>query len=175
MERFEQAMARQEQAKYREQMAQQPIVTSVNDIKRVIAMFDPSNRLNKPIPNTNIQAQLVGSTDDNRKATFNLSASSASKTERDIIMDGINALRRRKQLLDKVEAAQQPMTVNGVEMKSAPLINTDGALGIDPIIRRATGGYRKGEAICWDLSDGYTYKYDIFQHKLTRFKRESDE
>jgi len=48
-------------------------------------------------------------------------------------------------------------------------------LAIDPIISRLLGAYRDNELICWDLADGYTYRYDIFTHKLSRVKGNATE
>lgn len=173
MERHERAMARQAQAKQLAARAlETPKVNSVNDIKKVITELDPGNRLNMPMSDQVITTSLDSRDKDNRQVTYQVSAKTKTKTHRDIIIEGLDIIRRRQQLAADIESQAQPVTVNGRVMHAPPLINPDTELSIDPIIKRVTGGYRNGIYICWDLPDGYTYKYDAFVHRLTRIKRD---
>jgi hypothetical protein len=177
MERYEQAAARRQQAQANEQQAQAPQVRTIADIKRVLKELDPSNKVNAPQSNTPIVTQMNGNDDKDRPVVFQVTANSTSKTHRDIIRDGIDVIRQRRLTAERFghEKQEEPVIVNGRPMTPPPLLNLESALGVDPIIERVTGGYRTGELICWDLADGFTYKYNIFEHRLTRAERADPE
>ena len=43
-----------------------------------------------------------------------------------------------------------------------------GVTWVDALIKQWLGGHRDGTMICWDLADGWTYRYNIYDHRLTR-------
>lgn len=173
MEAHDRAMARQSQAnRAKREFADRQHVSTVDDIKRVLSELDPHNRVNSPMSDAPVSAQISTKNAQKQNITVNVSANTSSKTHRDMILEAIGMLRKRRELSEKLESQKKPVLVNGREMNAPDLLNLTSKLAIDPIIERVTGGHRDGELICWDLDDGYTYKYDIFRHKLTRIQRE---
>jgi len=140
-----------------------PTVKTMNDIKRVLAEFDPHQSAAQVVP---VNAAVpVGV--DGRTTTFNLSTKTQSKSKRDLIIEGLQLVKKRIESADLVNS-HETIEVNGVVMPSAKIGN--GALGVtwvDQFIKRWMGAYRDGLMICWNL-DGIVYKYNIFEHKLVK-------
>lgn len=172
MERHEKAAARKKAATRAAQQAERPTVNTKDDIIRVIRQFDPNHRDNTS-DNVKVSTELVGLDANDKRAKFNITAPTSSKSVRQIILDGLEMVRRRKETAAKIESMAQPVTINGKSMIPPPIMNF-GRISIDSIIDRVTAGYRQDEFIQWDLPDGYTYKYNIFAHELKRFPREED-
>lgn len=142
-------------------------VRTLNDIKRIISIFDPNkNEKSAEIPiNT-----LLEDVEDGKKVTYHVSAITKSKSKRDILIEGFESIERR-QKIDEVNDVE-PIMVNGKEMKLATInSNTNSYSWVDPLIKQWTGGVRKGTLITWDIGDGYEYRYQIFTHNLTRIQK----
>lgn len=141
-------------------------------MKRLIGEFDP---VRNPTPvDIPLRTIIDVVEDDGGKNTYDLSADTRSKSKRDILIEGLTIVKGRMDLSDEMQAQGEPIEINGKPMKPAVMsCNTDGTNWVDPLIRQWTGGFRDGILICWDLNDGYRYKYNIFEHKLTRVARDS--
>lgn len=143
-------------------------VNNFEDIKRVVAELDP--RRNPRQADIPLKTTMVA-TEDNKNITYQVSATTRSKSKRDVLIDGLDVVKRRITSAEQIAELQETVEVNGVPMKPAPLgYKTEGASWVDPLIKQWLGGYRDGIMICWRLSDGYIYRYDIYQHKLTRIQ-----
>lgn len=143
-------------------------IRTFEDIKKVVAEFDPKHKHNqaqREIP----LSTLMTAQEDNREVTYKVDATTRSKSKRDMLVDGLTIIKNRIESAGKIAELQEDVEINGVPMKPAKLgYRTDGTSWVDPLIRQWLGGYRDGILICWKLPDGYTYRYDLFQHKLTR-------
>lgn len=130
---------------------------SLNEIKGVIATLAAVSSSNPVQLSTNVKTG---------EGEMKLSVNTKSRSHREMIIDGLADVKRK---LDTQNAEGESIEINGVMMKPSKLADQAKAFHyVDPIISRYTGGYRDGYHICWNLSDGYKYKYDIFEHKLIR-------
>lgn len=144
-----------------------PIITTVDDIRRVVASLDPNNR-NKT-NEVNVQTEMVGSNQDNGAAKFNVSAKMTSYNQRDMLIRALGSyVNKQTKISEVANRSVEELIVGGKKASQCHMVDT--RLPIDDVIAREFGGRRIGSDICWDLSDGYTYKYDVFNHKLTRVK-----
>jgi hypothetical protein len=144
-------------------------VRTLADIKRVVAEFDPKrNPQQADVPVSARMEEVV----DGQRITYQASASTRSKSKRDMLIDGLKLIKAREEAADELEHAGEPVEINGKVMKPAVLnTSTEGYSWVDPLIRQWTGGTRKGTLITWNLGDGYEYRYEIFTHSLTRVPR----
>ena len=149
-----------------------PEIKTAADIKRVLAQFEPNSRLNVKTDDVTLAVRMTGTDVENRSQMFQVSAKTKTSTARDILMEGLNLVRQREEAAAQVSDQMGSVAVNGKEMRSPPVISGGTFISIDPVINKTLGGYRDGHFIQWDLADGYTYRYDIFAHRLTRFKTE---
>lgn len=132
-------------------------IRTLGEIKNLLANLLASN---------NSAPVTVNTTFNNGNNNIQLSVLTNSKNPREMIYSGLLDV---KQKMEACAAIQESTEVNGKKMKPSKLPDQAKAFHyIDPIISRYTGGKREGYFICWDLSDGYKYQYDIFEHKLTR-------
>lgn len=143
-------------------------VRSVNDIKAVLAGFDPATNPNsQSIP----LAANVEVSDKGKKTLYQVTASTKSKSKRDMIVEGLDIIKNRSdsestQFIESVE-------INGRKVDPPKIgSGSNSYTWVDPLIKQWFGGSRDGLIIYWDLSDGYRYKYDIYQHRLTRASRD---
>lgn len=175
MEEIQRALSRQHQSKERAEAFEPPEINTVNDIRRVLAVLDPGIRSNKTSDDISISTELTGS--DGRKSTnFQVETKTSSKSYRQILLEGFQIVRQRLEMMEKLETREKAVIeVNGKPMTPPPVVSCEGRHAMDSIIERLLGGYRSGQYVCWDLADGYTYRYEIFQHRLTRVKRDADE
>lgn len=138
------------------------VVNNVSDIQRIIHTLSPDNHDG---PEVIINA-VMDVEEDNAK--YELSASTQSKSKRSMIIEAFDIIKRQMQ----ITSDGKPVTINGVDMRPAPLFSHSNSRSyIDPMVKHWTGGYRNCLTICWDLNDGYTYMYDIYEHKLAKKKR----
>jgi hypothetical protein len=144
-----------------------PTIKTASDIKRVLAQLEPNTRLKTD--DVTLAVHMTGTDTDNRSKKFHVSAKTKTNSARDVLIEGLNVVKRREEEAAKISDQQSVIVVNGKEMKSPPVISEDTFLAIDPVISRTLGGYRSGHFIQWDLDDGFTYRYDIYIHRLTRF------
>ena len=136
------------------------VVTNVADIKMVLMTFDPAK---------NPQSSIVpiSAIIQNDKHQYAVNADTKSKSQRDMLLEGLELIKKRLET-ENDEIDSESIEINGRQMRPA-IVQTgvDGYSWIDPMIKHWFGGYREGMHICWDL-DGYQYRYDPYQHKLTR-------
>lgn len=132
-------------------------VRSLNEIKGVLAQLMAATTDRPVTLQTAFQAG---------DKTMNLSVDTKSKNQRELIYEGLLDVKKK---MEARCAELYSTEVNGKSMKPTMMPDPTQAFHhIDPLISRYTGGSREGYYICWTLSDGYKYKYDIFEHKLTR-------
>lgn len=168
-EALEKLMER-ERLKLHPSVADPVIVRRFDDIRRVIGDIDPRN--NHVAAEVQINADM-NSLEDGKSVTYRVSAPSRSKSKREMIIEGLNILKRQMEITESFESKASPIEVNGIEMKPPSIGGSEkGRAWVDPLIKHWLGGYRKGLSICWDI-EGYHYQYDIYEHKLTREKIEN--
>lgn len=149
-----------------------PEVRNVGDIKRILAEYDPD--VAKDGASVVVSTTMQGEDEQGVKHTYTVSANTKSKSRRTMLLDGFAVLQRQSEARTTINDNATPVLVNGHAMLPPRLSDDDGAVFIDPLIKQWMGAVRRGLFICWDLSDGYTYKYSIFEHKFTRVKRDSE-
>lgn len=144
-------------------------VRTVNDIKNVLREFDPSN--NPKHQDVPLRTQ-VDVNDGGRTKTFAVSANTKSKSKRDHIIEGLNIIKNRIEKSAKYDDVRL-VEINGREVRPPRVGDSiNSHTWVDSIIKQWMGGKRDNTIIYWDLDDGYRYKYDIFNHKLTRVRNE---
>jgi hypothetical protein len=173
MESLDRELARKNQAELNRQRFESPTIRTSSDIKRVLAQLEPSSRLNAKLDDVTLAINMPGTDTDSKNKMFHVSAKTKTNSARDILIEGLNLVKQREETAIKIADTKASVVVNGKEMKSPPVISDNSFLSIDPVIGRTLGGYRSGHFIQWDLIDGFTYRYDIFVHRLTRFKTEA--
>ena len=172
MESVQKAMARQRTAQNNAEAFEPPAINNIGDIQHILQQLDPSAKVNQTADDVEISTELIGS--DGRKSTnFLVNTNTSSKSYRQILIEGFQVIKQRFDTAEKLasEESIRSVEVNGKLMSPPPLVNTESRLAMDAVIERLLGGHRNGQYICWDLSDGYTYRYEIFQHRLTRVYR----
>lgn len=145
-------------------------VNSLSDIKAVLRAFDPRNRDNRELDPVEVSTLLRGEDEEGVMRTYSVSAETTSKSKRDILIEGMEVVRKRFEASKRINEAAA-IDINGVEMKPASIAN-DYHTWVDPLIKHWLGGLREGLYIYWDIGDGYKYKYDPFEHKLTRLEND---
>lgn len=147
-----------------------PTISTVDDIKSVLVEFDPKHKNNQFQSEPPLAAKFRGRLNDrsDHHVDFQATATASPCTHRSMLMDAMKDLAERRDLAAKMEEAEEPLYVDGHPMRRVPAIQTNMELPIDSVIRRVMGGYRDGLDVCWDLSDGYTYRYNVFGHALSR-------
>jgi hypothetical protein len=142
-------------------------VETVDDIKRLIAELDPArNKSALPIP---LNTTMVGTDENNKKVVYSVETVTRSKTRRETLLEGMDVVKKRLEVAERLRNEGEAVEVNGVLSKPA-LIGNDinGSFGVDKLLERWLGATRDGIFITWKLNDGYIYRYDIFGHKLSR-------
>jgi len=175
LERLEHARQRRYQTERKEDAFVEVIVETVQDIQRVLAQLDPNHRLNKGSGVVNMSTDVRGTGSEDKSYNFSVNATSLDQSYREIILRGLQMVRDRNAAAGEIANKEMPVIVDDVAMVPPKVIGQSGALSIDPIINRLLGAYRDNELICWDLADGYTYRYDISTHKLSRVERNAAE
>lgn len=164
-------MARRTQSELNRQRFESVAIRTVSDIRHVLAQLEPNARFNAKTEDVTLTIKMTGTDIDSKSKPFKVSAKTKTNSARDVLIDGLNMIKQREDAAAKVSGERASIDVNGKEMKSPPVIAENSFASIDPVISRMLGGYREGHFVQWDLSDGYTYRYDIFAHKLTKFKK----
>jgi len=170
---LERELARRNQSELNRQRFEAPVIRTASDIKRVLAQLEPNSRLNVKTDDVTLAVNMLGTDANNRSQTYHVSAKTKTSSARDILIEGLNIVKQREEAAQEVRDRRAVVAVDGKEMKSPPVIVENNFSSIDPVISRTLGGYRNGHFIQWDLSDGFTYRYDIYNHRLTRFNTES--
>jgi hypothetical protein len=144
-------------------------IQSVSDIKRLVAELDPQRnppQLDIPLATT------MDVMENNASVRYRVEVNTRSKTKRDMLIEGLNIIKNRINMEERLSQVGEAVEVNGVLMKPAHLgAGATSHCWVDPLIRQWLGGYRDGVLICWDLQDGFVYRYDVFHHRLTRVER----
>jgi hypothetical protein len=167
MEAFDREYARQAGRLDPTKVTRPVEVDTLADIKRVLAEFDPSFKQNQKQREIPVQTEMV-ITKDEHPVTYRVQAPTVSKSKRDLLLEGLAVIKNRAVAAEQLAEAEV-IVVNGRDMRPASLGNgVAGASWVDPLIKQWLGGRRDGVHICWDLADGYTYRYDAFSHQLTR-------
>jgi len=144
-----------------------PTIKTVNDIKRVLEVLDPNNIHNKTeVNDTKLSVEL-----NSPNNTFKVDSTSKTKSYRDMIIDAISDLRSKQDIINNINSKTSFIQIGNKSLIPQPPLVVSNKLPIDSIISGLLGGYRDGYDICWDLSDGYIYKYDICNHKLVRISK----
>lgn len=154
-----------------------PTISTVEDIKLVLREFDPKHKNNAVQAEPVITAKMRGRLDDrsDHHIDFQASAKPSSLTHRSMLLAALKDLSERRELAMKMDVSEEPIYIDGKPMRRPAAIQTDMELPIDSVIRRVMGGYRDELDVCWDLSDGYTYRYCVFDHSLSRRKKETND
>jgi hypothetical protein len=165
MEGLEQAKAR-EARRLSKSILDPTVVYSVRDIKRVVAELDPKKNPESHDIEITTQMEVDGD-------TYEVRANTRSRTKRDMLIEGLNVIKRRVESADELLQSGDAVEIDGVNMRPIPIgSGVEGRSWVDPLISQWTGGFRVGIHICWDL-DEYRYKYDVFEHKLTRIRTDA--
>jgi len=170
---LERELARRTQSELNRQRFEPPVIRTASDIKRVLAQLEPNSRLNIKTDDVTLATNMIGTDANNRNQTYHVSAKTKTSSARDVLIEGLNVVKQREETAQAVRDKRAVVAVNGKEMKSPPVIAENSFSSVDPVISRTLGGYRSGYFIQWDLIDGFTYRYDIYNHRLTRFKTEA--
>ena len=170
---MERELARRTQSELNRQRFEAPTIRTASDIKRVLAQLEPNSRLNVKTDDVTLAVNMVGTDANNRSQTYHVSAKTKTSSARDVLIEGLNVIKQREEAAQAIRDKRAVIAVDGKEMKSPPVIAENSFSSVDPVISRTLGGYRSGYFIQWDLADGFTYRYDIYNHRLTRFKIEA--
>lgn len=172
MEPLERARARQSRRLSDDTL--KPVeIRSVGDIKRVVSEFDPAKNPDASVITLNTQLEVQ---EGNEKKLYAVTADTKSKSKRDHLIEGLQIVQNRVDSQESIGELAEPVEINGRVVNPPKLgSGTEGHAWVDPLIKQWLGGFRDGTVICWDLDDGYRYKYDIFEHKLTRVARSEHE
>lgn len=146
-------------------------IKSYDDIKRVVNELDPRrNPVQAAIP----IKTLMNVNEDNKAVTYRVEANTRSKSKRDILIDGLDIIKNRLAITNTITMAQEAVEVNNHPMKPALLgYSANGTSWVDALIKQWLGARRDEIMICWDLSDGWTYEYNIYEHRLVRYPTKS--
>src|SRR3974390_3364946 len=103
-EKFDKEMERQTR-RLDKKIFNPPTVTTLNDIKRVIAELDP-RRAGPPAPP--VSSRLVGEDQHGRRITYSVSAQTDQHSKRSIVVSGFEFIKSRLELEDKLRANTVP-------------------------------------------------------------------
>lgn len=166
MEQLDKALERQRQ-RLSPKILDPVEVHSIQDIKRLVSELDPAkNPKQSEIPVgtvLNVVDEASG-----RTLAYNVSATTQSKSKRDILVEGLDIIKNRIKIEDE-NSNDIVVEVNGKPMKAPTIgVGSRSKTWVDPLIAQWLGGYRDGIYICWNLGDGFIYRYNIYEHKLVR-------
>ena len=164
MEALERAVAREAQ-RLSSSILDPIVINSIDDVKRALVDFDPNkNKIQSEVP-----ISVIMNSDGK---TYSVNTKTKSKSKRDLLLEGLDVVKKKMAAEDDMGRNIESVTINNRQMKPASLNSgVQCHSWIDPLIKHWLGGYRNGTDICWDLFDGYHYKYDAYTHKLTRVKQ----
>jgi hypothetical protein len=167
MEALDREFNRQQRRLDPEKVLKPVSVNTMTDIKSVLSELDPAK--NKQQSTISLSTELQSVDNQGNSTTYNVSADTKSKTKRDMLIEGLDLIRKRMEMEEETHDTVDPVEINGRIMKPASLgTGVHSHSWVDPLIRQWLGGRREGIKICWDLADGYRYEYDIYGHKLSR-------
>lgn len=170
MENLERAQSRTYQAEQNARLFEPPHIQTVADIQRVLVQLEPNSRLNNRTDDTLLSTEMLGSDISRSQCRFAVSVKTKTHSYRDLLLEAFQGIKQRQDAAVKASAEAVAVPVNGKEMRPPPVVS-DMILPVDDFISRLLSGRRRGLYIEWDLVDGYTYHYDVFEHRLTRSPR----
>ncbi len=171
MESLDREFNRQQRRLDPEKVLKPVSVNTMADIKAVLSELDPAK--NQTQQTIRLSTQLTSTTEDGKSATYDVSANTKSKSKRDMLVEGIDLIKKRIDMEQQTLEDDDPVEVNGKIMRPASLgSGVHSHSWVDPLIKQWLGGYREGIKICWDLADGYRYEYNIYEHKLARIRND---
>lgn len=129
-------------------------VSNINDIKMILSQLNKQNGRDDSNTTTSV-------------GDIKLSSKTTSKSIKQLIVEGMSSIRDN---VEKHRQHQQPITVNGKQIKQPIFYSDQARHTVDSYIESALGAKRDGLTIYWDI-DTFRYKYDIFTNKLTRVDR----
>lgn len=169
---MDRAQSRIIQAEQNRRRFEPPVIKTVSDIKCVLAQLEPHSRANAKMDDIFITTDMSGTDMDNHNSKFRVSAKTKTSSSRDVLIEGFKIIKQREEMVTTATENIIPVPVNNRDMNPPSIVANDSFMAIDPMINRLLGGYRSGHFIQWDLPDGFTYRYEIFSHRLTRFENE---
>jgi hypothetical protein len=173
---YDAAINRQQRVRDNARAFQPPDIHNADDIKRVLINLDPHNKLNINAGNITISTNMVGTIDGHTQRAFSVNATTTTQTYRQMIIEAFALIKRREEAANNLtKSANTEVLINGKSMTPPPVIDMQPRLAVDSVIERLLGGHRDGLRIRWDLADGYSYFYDVMQHRLTRTQRDASQ
>ena len=139
------------------------VVSSYADIRALLADLHP-NASSGAVDEAELSTVVVSSS-----GKFNVKVNTKAQSKRDIVFSALEMIRNREIAKEKSNT-DIGVLVNGRMMCSPFVVETESYSWVDPLLKRWFGAYRDGQWICWDVGD-YTYRYDIFEHKLFKASR----
>jgi len=140
-------------------------VRTVEDIRRVLAEFDPSRDRGESV--AEVTGDLQGNV-DGKVQSIAVSAKTVGKSKRQLLVEAVQHI---ADLIKSTEREVLPVEINGKIVKPPQVSAANASYNIDPMIAQWLDAKRNGTIIYWDLTDGYWYKYEPISHKLTRADR----
>jgi hypothetical protein len=157
-----------EQAIERESRRAKPIpklvVRTVEDIRRLLAEFDPTR--DSGVNEVDVKS-TISIESSSGKSDVPISAKCVGKSRRRHIIEAFEAI---KTAIEKENKSDNSVLINGKNIVPArvPMRSY-----IDPIVEQWFDAKRDGTLIYWELNDGYRYNYDPITHRLTRTERKT--
>ena len=145
-----------------------PKVASLEDITSLVSQLAPADKQ----PDVQISTVMtVKSTPQDGPQKWLVRANTASRTRRDVIINGLTQVKNAMSLAEASGASESAVAVNGRPMKPARVPGCVERFEVDEVIELWLGAKRDGVDIVWSLPDGHVYRYDAFRHKLTRGRK----
>lgn len=138
------------------------VVKTVEDIRTLIKKLNESNSDESTITSD------IDIENENGKKTIKVSAKLHNKSQKQILIDGLNIIVRRNNFKG---IKREPIIINNRESKPVDIFSESPTIWVDQYISKWLDAFREGHYICWILN-GIKYKYDIFMNKL--FKETND-
>jgi hypothetical protein len=150
------------------QEAMKPIVvTSLNEIRMIIDHFTSGKQ---PLPSVAIKAEL--SWYDEKEFKQEVSVNSDSVSLYDLIMTGLEVVKKRTEAYVKVKEAVENAKKSDDFIPNVDIWDTDNMkFSIDYLIERRMGAKRNGLKIRWKISEG-VFEYDPYLNKLYQLEEE---
>jgi hypothetical protein len=145
------------------------VVNTVEDLKIALAAIDPS----KEVASSDIQlGTTISAQNESQPTVYQVTAMTRSKSKREILIEGLDIVKRHIEAANKAIAEDAIIEINGKMMTPARIGGGEsGMTWVDPLIKHWLGAYRDGILLCWDI-DNYQYQYDIYAHKLARVSKD---
>lgn len=165
---LEKALLRESQTLDAKTVLKPTVITNISDIRSILSEFDPKNSVQSPEIEL---STILNEVENGKTSTYAVKAVTRSKTKREFLLEGMDMIKRQMSAAEKLADAQSPIMVNNVLMKPTKFGKVGGETWVDQIIHQWFGGYRDGLHICWDIGE-HQYRYDIYEHKLSRITYE---